>query len=61
MLHPDNPYLEKTIRELDGYEEGLWYHLDRVPHLPPIVGLAILYGFLEQTCQSSAVEDIEVG
>ncbi len=61
MLHPDDPYLQRTIQELAAYEEDLWYHLEHVSQLPSAIGLTILSGFLEQACQSQHVSNILIG
>jgi hypothetical protein len=61
MEPPVNLYTERTIQQLNAYEENLWFHLERVPQLSPEVGKAVLSGFLEQACQAQHIGNIEIG
>lgn len=61
MKPPINPFTERTIQWLNGYEENLWFNLERVPQLESEAGKAILSGFLEQACQCQHIGNIEIG
>jgi hypothetical protein len=50
MINPNNPFFQRTVDQVNSYEENLWENLDRVPHLAPEIGEAILRIFLEQAC-----------
>lgn len=60
-LNPDNPFLRRTVAQINSYEENLWENLDRVPSLAPEVGEAILRTFLEQACLCQNIGNISTG
>lgn len=58
MIHPENQYFKKMVAWINSYEEDLWNNLERVPHLEPQVGQALLSGFLQLACQCQNIGNI---
>jgi hypothetical protein len=61
MISSENPYFKKMVAWVNSYEEGLWDNLERVHHLEPQVGQALLSGFPELACQCQNIGNIMSG
>lgn len=61
MINPENQYFKKMVAWVNSYERDLWNNLERVPHLEPHVGQALLRGFLQLACQCQNISNILSG